>query len=259
MDCEIWFPKIAARGTRMMRAMIEAAPVNVTVTQTYQGKSPLLMAYGLGHVDRKQYTDAHVASGGRLIGWDMGYWNREQAMRCTVDAGHPKFMPDMPADRWDASGIRLRNDFDPDGPIILIGMGVKSRRQFGFNGQQWELDTLAAIRAAYPGMLVLYRPKKPERLADCPMLVGSIESEIRGASLVVCRHSNVAVDACIAGIPVVCWDGAAKSLYGSTLSSPVNPTESERLQFLHNLAYWQWLPTEAKQAWSFLLRGLGST
>lgn len=260
MDCEVLLPKISRRGQIMMQAMIDAAPrvgVRCIVTETYRRKANLLMSYGLGHLERRRWTEAHVANGGRLIGWDLGYWDRESAMRVTVDSGHPKAMPEMPADRWNQTGMLLREDFNPKGPIILVGMGRKSRAQFGYEGQAWEMGKLQEIQRQFPGRRVLYRPKKPEVWQASQISSGPIETALRGASLVVCRHSNVAVDACIAGVPVVCEDGAALALYGSDLASPVNPSRAERLRFLQNLAYWQYEPREATLAWKFLLKVLG--
>ena len=71
---------------------------------------------------------------------------------------------------------------------------------------------------------------------------------LKGASLVVCRHSNVAVDACIAGVPVICDDGAAFSLYRSNTS----PTPEQRMDFLQRLSWWEWDRTEAGAAWEFI-------
>lgn len=244
----------------MMGAMIEAAPaagVRCIVTEKHGNRAPLLMSYGLGHAVRRPQTQAHLARGGKLIGWDMGYWEREVAMRCTVGGDHARGMPDMPAARWEATGLQLREDFDPAGPVVLVGIGRKSRAQFGLRGQEWELRTLAEIRRVYPKRRVLYRPKKPERLAGVPSVEGEIEDALRGASLVVCRHSNVAVDACIAGIPAVCEDGAAAALYGRDLARPVTPDRAQRLAFLHNLAWWNWKPNEAEEAWRFLLMVCG--
>jgi len=257
VDCEVLLPHIGRRGRAIMQAMVDAAPrvgVRCQVTQSYRGVAPMLMSYGLGHIQRRHWTQAHVANGGRLIGWDMGYWDRDVAMRVTVDAEHPRHMPMMPPHRWEAAGIALREEFDPTGTIVLVGMGRKSRAQFGWAGQEWEEAALARIRCAYPGRLVVYRPKKPEVLEGCRSDNRPIEEVLRGASLVVCRHSNVAVDACIAGVPVVCEDGAAAALYGSDLSAPVRPDREQRLQFLQNLAWWQWRPSEAEAAWRFLLK-----
>lgn len=261
MECEVLLPKIAARGARMLQAMVEAgvdAGVDCRVTQDYQGNSPWLMSYGLGHTGRRVSTDAHCRNGGRLIGWDMGYWDREESMRLTVDADHPqKFLRSVPPDRWEATGFQLRNDHDSSGPVVLVGMGKKSRIQFGFQGLAWELRTLAAIRAADPKRRILYRPKKLEKLQGLQPASGPIEQAIKGASLVVCKHSNVAIDACIAGIPVVCEDGAASAIYGNDLAAPVAPDEGVRREFLTRLAYWQWRPNEAASAWKFLKTVLG--
>lgn len=254
-------PKIAARGQRMLQAMVEASQsVGVTcrVTEQYQGHSAWLMSYGLGHTGRRVSTDAHVRNGGRLIGWDMGYWDREESMRLTVDADHPhKFLRAVPSDRWEATGFQLRNDHDPSGPVVLVGMGRKSRIQFGFQGLAWELRTLAAIRAAYPKRRILYRPKKLERLQGLQPASGPIEQAIKGASLVVCKHSNVAIDACIAGIPVVCEDGAASAIYGNDLAASGALDVEARREFLTRLAYWNWKPSEAASAWKFLKTVLG--
>jgi hypothetical protein len=180
------------------------------------------------------------------------------ALRMTLDPGHPqRHLRDMPAARWSAAGIALRSDADPAGPIVLVGMGPKSRRQFGMEGQAWEMGKLVAIRAAYPTKTVLYRAKKGDALRGCDSVGGAISEALRGACMVVCRHSNVAVDACIAGVPVVCEDGAAAALYGSDLTCPVTPSRDERLRFLQNLAWWQWTPSEAVQAWKFLLKVCG--
>lgn len=254
MECEVLLPHIARRGRAMLEAMIAAAPIRCHVTEQYEGRAAMLMSYGLGHRVRRQWTSAHVENGGKLVGWDMGYWDRDHTMRVTVGGDHPKALPDMPATR---SVPTLREDCDPSGPIILVGMGRKSREQFGLWGQQWELRTLAAIRAAYPGRRVLYRPKKPEQMPGVEIAEGEIADVLRGASLVVCRHSNVAVDACVAGVPVVCEDGAARALYGSDLAAPVIPSVAQRQRFLENLAWWQWLPTEAREAWRFLLTVCG--
>ena len=117
---------------------------------------------------------------------------------------------------------------------------------------EWEHRILAQVHSAYPGARILYRSKRPEHFDGCPSIDGSIEQALKGASLVVCHHSNVAVDACIAGIPVVCADGAAAALYNNDLLNPVTPSFEERLRFLRNLAWWQWHPSEAKKAWTFI-------
>jgi hypothetical protein len=77
----------------------------------------------------------------------------------------------------------------------------------------------------------------------------TIEQLLCGASLIVCRHSNVAIDGAIAGVPFECEDGAAAWL------KPQPYTRENRLRFLCRLSWWQWRPDEAGEAWAFI-RGI---
>jgi hypothetical protein len=173
-----------------------------------------------------------------------------------LNGHHPKELPAGDGSRWNSTHIQLREDYDPNGPIVLVGLGPKSRHM----ASSWERDTLAAIRKAYPKRPVLYRPK-PNRpfLPDLGVplnITDPVDEVLRGASLVVCRHSNVGVDACIAGIPVVCESGAASLLYGNDLLAPVVPTREQRLAFLQRLAWLNWNDEEAPAVWRWIRQGL---
>lgn len=236
----------------MLRAMIAAGPavgIQCRAVSKPTG-AEWLMTWGLGHPVRRLMTTAHLKSGGRVIGWDMAYWQRDKAMRVTLDDDHPhKWIRPEPSNRFAASNIKLREDCNPRGPVVLIGLGPKQRRMKGYQGRSWEDSQLKRLRARFPGKQIVYRPKK----AELPMpgtisMAGDIETCLRGASLVVTEHSNVAVDACIAGIPVECTDGAAYALYRHNPS----PSREQRLEFLQSLAWWQWQPSEAVEAWSYI-------
>jgi hypothetical protein len=150
--------------------------------------------------------------------------------------------------------VTLREDASPDGPIILVGLGTKSRAYL--KDFSWEARTLDALEARFPGRTVIHRPKpghpfdnlRCERDTDTP-----IAELLVGASLVVCRHSNVAVDAAIAGVPFECVDGAAFWLMGKPF------TVDNRLDFLRRLAWWQWRVKEADQAWAFITKTLAKS
>lgn len=269
MRCEVLLDDDGAeRGRRILEAMIAAAPAAgveaIATRKGFRGDCPLLMTYGTGHEVRRPYWLKHRRGGGRCIGWDLGYWNHKAqgtfTMRATLDGDHPpQFIRDEPGERWDNAGIELREDANPEGPIVLVGMGNKAARLHARAPLVWEQQLLAQLKKIYPGREILFRPKRYRR----PLLrgvklapEGPIEQALAGASLVVCRHSNVAVDACIAGVPVVCWDGAAAALYGNDLKHPKAPTREERLRFLRSLAWWQWTPEEALAAWRYLLSRL---
>lgn len=250
-------PDLITRAQKMLEAMVAAAPaaIRCVVRTQFTGTVQTVLTYGLGHPARRPLWMGHVAKGGRVIAFDLGYWARKEhdfGMRMTVDADHPqKWLRPEDGKRWAAMGIGLREDYSPDGPIVLCGMGWKSRRILAGD---WEAETLARIRATYPGRAVVFKPKRETDpgLPGVPVVRGAIEDVLKGASLLVCRHSNVAVDACIAGVPAVCEDGAAAALYGSDLAAPRQPSRAERLAFLESLAHWQYRPSEARLAWEYL-------
>lgn len=240
----------------MLRELATAAAEQgdrVELREGYRDGVPLIVLYGVGAPAQAPVRRQHVGSGGRAILWDAGYFHRagpDGYLRLSIDADHPQALLDRTTDdpaRWHRLGIGLREDFDPAGPIVLAGLGKKSRSYL--NAWDWEARKLAELRQRFPGRRVIYRPKpkhpspglNTETDATTP-----IAKLLRGASLVVCRHSNVAIDAALAGVPFEAEDGAATWLQGKPY------TRENRLSLLHRLAWWQWRPSEARQAWSFI-------
>lgn len=255
--------KLSRTGRPMLEALHSAAQnsgTSVLCSTEYSGKCDWLVLYGVGHKDRAPVRSAHVKSGRRAILWDVGYWSRRKlrgALRVSIDHDHPHAWLDRTPDdsvRFASMEISLRNDHDPAGHIVLVGLGPKTRAYLGPESEHWERDKLAELRARFPDRTIIFRPKpkRPAPLLDCPKdEVSSIEQLLRGAALVVCRHSNVAVDAAIAGVPFECEDGAALWLANRGF------TEPNRISFLNRLAWWQWEIPEARQAWAFIRQMLG--
>lgn len=264
MNCEILFNgPMSPKGARMLDAMSNAgaaAGVAVKVSTHYKGHCDLLMLYGLGEQERAQAFAKHRASNRHAVVWDLGYYGRpgpkdNYPMRMSIDAPHPQaLIRAEPSDRWDSAGIPLREDALTHGHIVLVGLGAKARTVIKARGPSWEREKLRHIRNAYPGRQIIYRPKRGTSEAiDCETAAaGPIESVLFGASLVVCKHSNVAIDACIAGVPVACEDGAARALYDDNVTFPLKPTRAQRLNFLRGLAWFQWTPAEALPCWLYL-------
>lgn len=238
-----------SRAERFMRAMAAAAPVGSSVERAYTGRARLLMLYGAGSPARLPVVRAHVAAGGRAVMWDLGYWDRDSAMRLSIDELHPT--PEW-LDRCPAEGRRpfdLREDASPSGPVMIVGLGRKSLFAYSLGHQEWEGATLADLRRRFPRRDIVWRPKGEARpLAGLPIVHGPIEGALRGCSLVVVRHSNVAVDAALAGIPVECEGGAAVALYRGGPS----PSPAARAAFLARLSWLNWRADEAPAAWAFL-------
>lgn len=245
-------PPMPRRAVKFMDAMAAAKPPGSDVNALYRGDRRLLMMYGPGAPRRMPIIKAHLAAGGRVAMWDLGYWNRETAMRLSIDALHPKpeHLAMAPAAR---RAFVLREDSKPDGPVLLIGLGAKSVFAYGIKAPMvWERARLKELRRRVPERQIHWRPKGDKPTPPLPGTVMAhsmtIEKALRGCSLVVCRHSNVAVDACVAGIPVECEDGAALALYRDNPA----PTAEQRMEFLGRLSWFEWDRSEAPAAWAWV-------
>ncbi len=239
---------------RALHDASEKAGAHSFISNTYH-PCDVLILYGLGGHDRLPVAERHCQSGRPFVAWDLGYWGRtskERVFRFSINSNHPFDVmggdyPD-PA-RFESAGLPLRKVYDPGGPVLLIGNGPKSKV---FGTAKWANRKSREIRQAFPGKKLVYRPKPGrtyEQVDDYDYLSdGPIEDALCGVSLVVCRHSNVAVDACRSGVPVVCDGGAATAIYPNTFDG-IQPSESIRKEFLHRLAWWQWSSGEALQAW----------
>lgn len=221
-------------------------------TMDYTGRAPWLALWGVGRAHHLEARARHLAAGGRVIMWDMGYVGRgkyDAYCRVSIDDVHPwRWLDRTPPDpsRWDAFGIALREDADPAGHVILAGMGPKSHAML--ECFDWEAFELERLRGRFPGVEIRYRPKpRREVLAlGVPPDTRPIEKSLRGAQLLVCRHSNCALDAAIAGVPFECEDGAAYWLMGKPF------TVANRLDLLRRVCWWQWTCYEMPAAWRFL-------
>lgn len=246
----------AARWLRAIHiAVAERDKVNRTAR--YSGTRGPLLLFGVGAPAHDAARRAHIAAGQRVVLFDLGYFgDRKHCARVSIDTDHPQQYLDATSNdpaRWAAHGIPLREDADPDGPIILVGLGRKSREYLRL--PNWERDTLRALKAEFPERRILHRPKGRDDLtlgipSDAATPIADL---LRGASLVVTRHSNVAVDAAIAGVPFRCEDGAARWLQERPF------TADNRLDFLRRLAHWQYGTYEAGAAWSHIKKVLNDS
>lgn len=264
-------PAMRERPARLLRALcsgaasfgIDAVPMSHYATRA----GSVLVTYGLGGRDRLPHAMEHMQRGGRVVAFDAGYWERktpDRKYRVSIDGFHcPSLImqgPEPSGDRWRDSGLTITEKCHAAGDVILVGNGPKSNA-IGADG--WTAAKSREIRKRMPDRRIIYRPKrgKVERdvISDGMNATDPIEKVLDKASLVVCRHSNVAVDACRMGVPVVCEDGAAASIYPSRLQDAANqPSAARRLSFLRRLAWWQWSAGEVGRGdhWPWLLEQL---
>lgn len=245
---------MSRRGRRMLEALIDVAPAGTVTSEYYRGRHRLLMMYGAGLESRRAALEQHRAAGGRVVTWDLGYWEREEGgMRLAIDTLHPtEAQLAMAPAEGTRHAVALREDAKEGGPILLVGLGSKSCALYGLRFMEWERVKARKLHQRFPDRRIFWRPKGKRAqhlLAGTQLRHGMpIEEALRGCSLVVCRHSNVSVDACIAGIPVECEDGAARALYRGNRV----PSREERAEFLRRLGWFNWHPHEAAEAWRWI-------
>ncbi len=246
--------KQSATGEAMLSAIAHAARKagdTVIESESYQGRSDWLVLFGVGAEVNDAARKAQIEKGGHVLIWDLGYFDRKKVvghLRMSIDTDHPpQYFDNTPSDgkRWGKFGLELREDADPSGPILLIGLGRKSRLYL--KAPNWERNNYKKLIARFPEKRIIFRPKYPDR-TQLPCETDAqtpIADLLRGASLVVCRHSNVACDAALAGVPFEAENGAAVWLQQREF------TRDNRLDFLCRLAHWQYTAKEAPQAWAF--------
>ena len=265
---------MAPKGQALLRAMYSSgqrAGVKVrSINATMIRPENILMLYGAGGSDRYPIMKAHRKAGGRVVIWDAGYWSRtgddmQRHYRISIDELHPQAMVMLgerpSSSRWDAAGESVDHDIDrTNGEIMIVGCSPKSN---AIGARGWAAEKSRELRDVFPRRKIVYRPK-PKRAMDVGVICDRVSQEpladaLAKVSLVVSRHSNVSVDACRAGIPVVCDDGAAAAIYPSALKHYAKqPDIAARTEFLHRLAWWQWSTAEcaAGKNWPWIIKAL---
>lgn len=230
-------------------------PARTTSNLHAIGDKHLVIAWGLGHPTAGAEMRKLVKAGASVVGWDLGYWEREgknRKYRVSIDAIHPQSIV-MRRERRPRGYIPpLRDDFAADGHIIIVGMGFKSAQTYAEAAGTWEGKTLKAVKELFPGRRIIFRPRPSGGLARLPgtdSIGGPISGVLKGAALAVCRHSNVAVDAIIANVPAIADDGAAASVCPHAIGASATPLDIDtRRRFLSNLSWFQWTAEEMRQA-----------
>jgi hypothetical protein len=235
--------------------------------------------HGVEHTFRTSFTgvqaDAAIAYGwinGDVLKqypayayFDLGYWNRRPE-RAPADGAHrlalnswdtAAHMPrDMPSDRFDAANIELKQPVDEifkasNSVALVAGMSAKSAKVHGYRLGEWERE-IGGV-ATRRGWRVVQRPKATARSAPQEPIALALQA----CSLLVTHHSNCAVDAVIAGVPVWAHAGVGRLVSPTLCPEPGNTmclTMKRRRAFLADVAYAQWTVAEMRsgEAWAFI-------
>jgi hypothetical protein len=260
---------IGIDGSRRSHAICEAfgrglrfsgeIPVRMDESRYVEPLYDAAIFYGLRGNLPKALKD-YPAAGKAAIYVDLGYWGRLQGGRLSgfhkisLNSRHPTayFRRHRHAnDRSLALGIRPA-PWRSGRHILIAGMGDKAAVTEGYAAEQWEREAIAELRR-HTDRPIVYRPKpswrgaKPIEGAAYSPPTQPLEEVFRNCHAVVTHHSNVAVDALVAGIPVFSMEGVASPMGMPSLDmieSPLFPEDRE--QWIADLAYTQWTVDEIR-------------
>lgn len=259
----VFFSPASARSKMLAKAMQQGIirsgdKARLVNSLTFDGtiNADAAVFYGLSsHLDKvfKVYREKSVA-----VYIDLGYWQRrinskyDGYHKVSVNNRHPTaYFQNRQHDaaRFKSLGIEIQPWREGGTSILLAGMSAKASQAEGFATEQWERNAARTIRIGTK-MPIYYRPKPSwtgARIIQGTLFQRNLElaQAFHDCHAVVTHHSNVAVDAVLAGVPVFCTEGVA-SLMGCTdltkILQPVRPDGRE--QWAADLAWTQFTPTE---------------
>ncbi len=264
------FNPTSRRSTHLALAMAAGASASgLAVTTVPNFDSPAAdigVGYGWGHPG---LFEAYRTAGGHYAYLDLGWWGRKPKHdvlggfhKISVDAREPTayFRGNFATDRFAIHGLTAAPWRASGGHVLLAGMSAKSAKTRGFRPQEWEMAAIEQIRAVTDRPIV-YRPKPS--WAEATPIPGTIfsypatpvETALADCWALVTLHSNVAVDALLAGVPVNVAEGVAAEFSTplAQIESPLMPDGREQL--MADIGWQQWLPAEMASGacWRHLL------
>lgn len=267
----IYFAPSNNRSRIIGQALLEGArriglAADLKASITYRGPPTdydTVIFYGLAAGLDRLFRDYRERR--RAVYVDLGYWGRRKLSRfdgyhkIAVNSRHPTdyFQKQAhPSDRFASHRVQIKPWRTEGSHILVAGMSAKAAAAEQLLPNQWERKTIAELRKL-TRRPIIYRPKP--NWADAKPIEGStfdreskLEEVLRDCHAVVTHHSNVAVDALLAGVPCICPGGVASVLSGHSLEQIENPpTPDGRAQWAADLAYTQWSVDEMKQGLVF--------
>lgn len=237
-------------------------------SNSYKGAPPTRtaifygLASGLGRV-----KDDYIRSGRKAVYCDLGYWSRRLRTRhdgfhkVAVNDRHPtRYMMKHKKgpERFERHSLTIEPWREEGRHILVAGMSGKAARAEGLRPNGWEEQTISRLKQLTKRPII-YRPKpnwhgakrisgpqvKFER--DMPL-----EEALKDCHAVVTHHSNVAVDALLAGVPAFSEMGAASLLSAGSLVQIERPKMPRgREQWAWNLAWCQWNVQEMRDGLAY--------
>ena len=191
------------------------------------------------------------------------------------------FNENSPSDRWSKRGIRFKNLRSPDGHVLIIGQSKKGaglmhvgcktaddREKYWNTPMEYYEDLPSRIRKFAPNRKIVFRTHitgasiTPSKCLPNMEVVNTresykpIENDLKNAWCAVTRTSNGAIDALLAGIPVmtedpVCLAYSVAEHSVKKIDEIKYPETKNLMQWLYNLSYSEWSLDEMRKGLSW--------
>lgn len=220
---------------------------------TKQSRSDFLVTWGI-HKGNRQIIQQYRDQKKPVIIFDLGYWGRKVYFKASVNQAHPEnvLAEKFSGERYEKSGgVPIRQPQEGGDFVLLAAMGWKGCAAYGQGHGEWDAAAYRKIKAATETQIVWKaKPSDPTPVVPQGVIPYTGGTKLQDYSLERCKaivthHGNCAVEALALGIPAFCVDGAAAQICNFDLSKIDTAKVSEnRVQFLYNLAHWQWTVDE---------------
>lgn len=233
---------------------------------SYRGVPPTRIAifYGLA-LGLARIKSDYERSGRTAVYCDLGYWTRRIASRhdgfhkVAVNDRHPTaylMRINHTPERFERHGVAIQPWREEGRHILVAGMSAKAAVAEQLHASRWEERTIGKLKHL-TRRPIIYRPKPNWHGARA--IAGAtfdrdtpLREVLKNCHAVVTHHSNVAVDALMAGVPVFCEKGVASLFSPLGLESIEKPLMPEgREQWAWNLAWTQWNLQEMREGLAY--------
>lgn len=270
----VYFAQGVHRSELVAKAMVNGimrcgAKADLRASHTYRRvEHDVAIFYGWANGLRKVFDD--YRRDGKAIYVDLGYWGRRKRTRydgyhkLVLNSRHPTdyFQRTAhPGDRFAMFGIPIKPWRETGRHVLVAGMSGKAAAAEGWAPHEWERRTITELRK-HTDRPIIYRAKP--NWNEARPISGStfdnttpLEEALRGCHAVVCHHSNVGIEALLAGVPCISPGGVASLLSSRHISDIENPPMLDgREQWAADLAYTQYSLAEMQTgvAYRYLLR-----
>lgn len=232
-----------------------------------------LVMVGIGGFSRQVY-DAWLKAGKTVIFLDKGY-TRGEYLRISINSFQPLAYfqkVKRPSDRFDALGLKLQPYVSSKAKKFILLDGASNKYCVWHKLPYyyvWGVETVKKIKWNSQSPII-YRPRPSHNEEGIiPGTELSIHKELQydfeRARLVVSHGGNIGFDCVLAGVPHFAIDETiARPLSNTnwmTLDTPFVPDDKVRYQWLCDVAYCQWKPSEfaSGRAWQYVFEVMDQT